>query len=109
MKTEKILFLRDDLTIYSEDRICMKKTELKTLIKSIISEVKSVKKEKKNDTSEFRRDTDKKKDTTVESLVKSIEKAVGKINKNITVSVNEKNDVLVSLSGVYYINIVPKW
>jgi hypothetical protein len=88
----------------------MKKDQLKTLIKSIITEVKSVKSDnKQSTTTTFNRDVDNNVDKTAESLVGSIKTTVKKINKSITVEVTSKNDIMVCLSGSFYIKIVPKW
>jgi hypothetical protein len=103
----------------------MDKNEFKSFLREVILEVKKEnkdyedssyfkKKDKQNDylngeQDKYRKDVDNDPSKTVESLVKKIEYAVKRIDKKITVELDDHNDITIILAGVFRVRVIPKW
>lgn len=102
----------------------MKRDEFKNFLKEVILEVKKEKKEKESLTTpekhgdknylngeknKFKRDLDNDPEKTVCKLMSQIEGIVKKIDKNITVVLDDHNDISIKFPGVFSIRVKPRW
>jgi len=92
----------------------MKKIEFRNFVKSIILEVKKEKGSGENcylngEKDKFKKDVDNKESETVHKLLGQIETAVKKIDKNISVILDDHNDIMVKHPGIFSIRVKPKW
>lgn len=94
----------------------MKIDKFRTLVQSVLREVKEERKKTSDKNnyldgtdSQYKQNVNNDVDTTVESLVSKIKTVVSRIDKKITVKLDDHNDIMVVFVGVFTIRVRPNW